>query len=239
MNAFPSPAHHSGANDPAPDPSMEEILASIRRIIADDQGLAPPAQPIRPSASVYRAPGPSHNHAHNPAPEPQMHAAPTQPRFEPVQQAPQPVTIEAEALAPASQAFAQQAPQQYAAPQRPAQPQQYAPQPAHQPVHQPAQHHTSQPVQQAPAYAGAGFAAPMVASPPPETALLSAQTDASVANAFEALTRTMMLQNSPFMEETVRDLLRPMLKQWLDDNLPPLVERLVRSEIERVARGGR
>ncbi len=49
----------------------------------------------------------------------------------------------------------------------------------------------------------------------------------------------MMLQNSPFMEETVRDLLRPMLKQWLDDNLPPLVERLVRSEIERVARGGR
>jgi cell pole-organizing protein PopZ len=30
-----------------------------------------------------------------------------------------------------------------------------------------------------------------------------------------------------------------MLKQWLDDNLPVLVERLVRAEIERVARGGR
>jgi cell pole-organizing protein PopZ len=49
----------------------------------------------------------------------------------------------------------------------------------------------------------------------------------------------MMLQNAPFMEETVKELLRPMLKQWLDDNLPPLVERLVRAEIERVARGGR
>jgi len=37
--------------------------------------------------------------------------------------------------------------------------------------------------------------------------------------------------------ELVRDMLRPMLKVWLDDNLPPLVERLVRNEIERVARG--
>jgi uncharacterized protein len=36
-----------------------------------------------------------------------------------------------------------------------------------------------------------------------------------------------------------RDLLRGMLKQWLDDNLPALVESLVREEIERVARRGR
>jgi cell pole-organizing protein PopZ len=34
-------------------------------------------------------------------------------------------------------------------------------------------------------------------------------------------------------------MMRPMLKTWLDDNLPALVERLVRTEIERVARGGR
>ncbi len=34
-------------------------------------------------------------------------------------------------------------------------------------------------------------------------------------------------------------MMRPMLKQWLDDNLPVIVERLVRAEIERVARGGR
>jgi cell pole-organizing protein PopZ len=32
-------------------------------------------------------------------------------------------------------------------------------------------------------------------------------------------------------------MLRPMLKVWLDDNLPGLVERLVRAEIERVSRG--
>jgi uncharacterized protein len=35
----------------------------------------------------------------------------------------------------------------------------------------------------------------------------------------------------------VREMLRPLLKAWLDENLPGMVERLVRSEIERVARG--
>jgi cell pole-organizing protein PopZ len=41
------------------------------------------------------------------------------------------------------------------------------------------------------------------------------------------------------MTDMVRDMIRPMLKTWLDDNLPIMVERLVRAEIERVARGGR
>ncbi|MGA8292069.1 MAG: DUF2497 domain-containing protein, partial [Rhodoplanes sp.] len=39
------------------------------------------------------------------------------------------------------------------------------------------------------------------------------------------------------LEDIARDLLRPMLKTWLDDNLPQLVERLVRAEIERISRG--
>ena len=41
------------------------------------------------------------------------------------------------------------------------------------------------------------------------------------------------------LQDMAQELLRPMLKQWLDSNLPPLVERLVREEIERVARRGR
>ena len=41
------------------------------------------------------------------------------------------------------------------------------------------------------------------------------------------------------IEGVVQEMLRPMLKAWLDDNLPNLVERMVRAEIERVARGGR
>jgi cell pole-organizing protein PopZ len=39
------------------------------------------------------------------------------------------------------------------------------------------------------------------------------------------------------LEDLVQDMLRPMLKGWLDENLPGMVERLVRAEIERVARG--
>jgi cell pole-organizing protein PopZ len=36
----------------------------------------------------------------------------------------------------------------------------------------------------------------------------------------------------------MREMLRPMLKNWLDDNLPAIVGRLVRAEIQRVARSG-
>ena len=39
------------------------------------------------------------------------------------------------------------------------------------------------------------------------------------------------------LEDVIREMLRPMLKSWLDDNLPSLVERIVRAEIERVSRG--
>ena len=47
----------------------------------------------------------------------------------------------------------------------------------------------------------------------------------------------MMNANARTLEDLVQDMLRPMLKAWLDDNLPSMVERLVRAEIERVARG--
>lgn len=39
-------------------------------------------------------------------------------------------------------------------------------------------------------------------------------------------------------ESMIRELLRPMLKEWLDENLPSVVERLVEKEIARVSRGG-
>ena len=47
----------------------------------------------------------------------------------------------------------------------------------------------------------------------------------------------MLVQNARTLEDLVREMLRPMLKSWLDDNLPGMVERLVRAEIERVSRG--
>jgi cell pole-organizing protein PopZ len=39
------------------------------------------------------------------------------------------------------------------------------------------------------------------------------------------------------LDDLMKDLLRPMLKSWLDDNLPNMVERIVKAEIERVSRG--
>ena len=38
------------------------------------------------------------------------------------------------------------------------------------------------------------------------------------------------------LEEIVRAEMRPILKAWLDENLPPLVERLVQREIKRITR---
>jgi uncharacterized protein len=82
---------------------------------------------------------------------------------------------------------------------------------------------------------------PAAASPPvlraDEDGLLSPRTTAAVDLAFNTLAQTVLVQNSRTLEELVREMLKPMLKAWLDDNLPGLVERLVRAEIERVSRG--
>lgn len=72
-----------------------------------------------------------------------------------------------------------------------------------------------------------------------EERLLSNVSDSAVSHAFNTLAHTVFAQNAMTLEDVVKDMLRPLLKSWLDDNLPPLVERLVRAEIERVARGGR
>ncbi len=67
--------------------------------------------------------------------------------------------------------------------------------------------------------------------------LLSSVTSAAVDSAFNTLAQTVLVQNARTLEDLVREMLRPLLKSWLDDNLPGLVERLVRAEIERVSRG--
>jgi cell pole-organizing protein PopZ len=72
-------------------------------------------------------------------------------------------------------------------------------------------------------------------------ALMSPQAAYSAQASFQALADSMFanLGGERQLQEMAQELLRPMLKQWLDSNLPPLVERLVREEIERVARRGR
>jgi hypothetical protein len=67
--------------------------------------------------------------------------------------------------------------------------------------------------------------------------LMSSTTSTAVDSAFNALAQTVLVHNARTLEDLVREMLRPMLKVWLDDNLPGMVERLVRAEIERVSRG--
>jgi hypothetical protein len=73
------------------------------------------------------------------------------------------------------------------------------------------------------------------------TSLVAPEAAAAAASAVGALMRTLATErglavsrSGPALEDIVREELRPLLKAWLDANLPPLVERLVRAEIERV-----
>lgn len=67
--------------------------------------------------------------------------------------------------------------------------------------------------------------------------ILSGSTVSAVESAFNALQNTVLSNNARTLEDLVKEMLRPMLKSWLDDNLPNLVERIVKAEIERVSRG--
>ncbi|WP_312403215.1 PopZ family protein [Rhizobium sp.] len=69
--------------------------------------------------------------------------------------------------------------------------------------------------------------------------LLSETAGAQVAKSFGELAEVFDGLERRSVEDMAQEMLRPMLQEWLDDNLPTLVERLVREEIERVARGPR
>ncbi len=168
-----------GDGKPAGDPAMDDILASIRRILNEDEG----------------APGAT------PAPAP----APTPAAVGPPSEAPLLLTEEMlvtppEAPAPASAAM--------------------APEPA------PPEPDPAPPAPEAPASFD-GLVAPAVAAA--TTAALGQLLRAVAAERSAPVHR-----GGPSIEDVVREELRPLLKSWLDQHLPPLVERLVRAEIERV-----
>ena len=210
MNAASTAHQQTVADQRAHEPSMEEILASIRRIIADDDVLPLSRQSSASLRPVQPAPQPG------PAPfgsyEPQRNAAPR--RDFPPQQQEDPFNREPHD----------------AIPQRPNRtgfrldldpPSRPAPEPMARPFE------AAQPPM--------GDEAPESLHAP----LVSPGADASVSSSFNALAASMMMQNGNLIEDSVREMLRPMLKTWLDDNLPGIVERLVRQEIERMARGRR
>jgi cell pole-organizing protein PopZ len=211
----------------AQEPSMEEILASIRRIIADDESK-PAAKPAPPPASAPRTadvspppaplPRPAEAPAMNQRDVDAMLATPdASPGGEAAVRAQQDILDLTESMA-----------EPMPAPDLPnfqtidGQPDVVfsdvvASEPAPRAVDEARRQH--------------GNAAP------PDRALLSNTAAAAVDSAFNTLAQTVLVHNARTLEDLVREMLRPMLKSWLDDNLPGMVERIVKAEIERVSRG--
>ncbi len=71
----------------------------------------------------------------------------------------------------------------------------------------------------------------------PEQSLLSQEAGDAATSSFDVLNVALRLQSSDIAERMIGEMLRPILKSWLDENLPSIVEKLVRAEIQRVARG--
>ena len=173
---------------------MEEILASIRRIISEDDAPAPEPAP------AAAAPAPE------PVPEPVAPVAPIafdEPEdvLELTQKVEEPEPFD---LDGPSHAFLDDI--------VPAEPEPIPP---------------PQPVRAAPA------PAPLV----DEEALLSQATSAAAASHFGALSQTIFMPGEGrTLEDVVKELLRPLLKEWLDNHLSTIVETRVQAEVERISR---
>jgi cell pole-organizing protein PopZ len=220
----------------AQEPSMEEILASIRRIIADDDATkTPPRAPEPPKSEPEPAPPQPVFSAPPPAPP----VVPPRPRFE---------AEAARALAPSSPpeiaTVADQASDILDLTESMA-----APMPMPQPPSPPPANHSANAMPNPAAFRTIDGSSDVdfdesserpgvtASSDQERGRLVSGETSAAVDSAFNALAQTVLVQNARTLEDLVREMLRPMLKTWLDDNLPGMVERLVRAEIERVSRG--
>jgi cell pole-organizing protein PopZ len=253
------------------EPSMEEILASIRRIIADDEAKPAAAEkPASPSASAS-APAPA-------KPEPSVAA--------PAAKAPVMKDIPPSAIAAAAKPVAAPKPAPPPAPPeepvvsnsqddidamlasldastpeadiRPPQPdgevfeltdEMALPDPEPPPPAAPpaSSFHKIDPqddIEFTETAAARALRPPAYEPPPFESAaapapqqILSRSTVSAVESAFNSLANTVLSNNARTLEDLVKEMLRPMLKSWLDDNLPGLVERIVKAEIERVSRG--
>jgi cell pole-organizing protein PopZ len=219
----------------AQEPSMEDILASIRRIIADDETKAKVTEPAKPVAAA----------------EPQAAAA--QAPAQPAAAAPPAVTLDQDDIDTVlsglelpsgksdnsgmedSEASVLDLTESMTAPATPSQP------PVFRTIQaQPDVFFSEESAETAPEAAVSAAleqARRRFVQSPPEKTLLSTTTTAAVDSAFNTLAHTVLAQNARTLEDLVKEMMRPMLKAWLDDNLPSLVERLVRAEIERVSRG--
>jgi cell pole-organizing protein PopZ len=168
------------------EPTMEEILASIRRIISEDD--APAGETEEATAAAAAEPAVETEPQVGPEAEPAQAAAPE----------PEPV-VEEEPLELTEKVESHGDLDVVATP---------APEPVAEPTR-----------------------------PRGET-LVGDRAASAAASSFGALSAAILMPRSErTLEDVVRELLRPMLQQWLDDNLPSIVQQAVEAEVDRIARG--
>jgi len=180
------------------EPSMEDILASIRRIISDD---------------------------HEPAPEPSRH--------EP-QPSPLKTVLDIAERHVSSGFYPEPLPAPEAASKEDGRPAQSDPYEEERSIAHLIEGYETPPASMKAAVSHS-FAQPCERDS--SESLMSRMTETSVVDAFGRLEAARVASRPQTVEDLMKEMLRPMLKLWLDENLPALVERLVKAEIERVSRG--
>jgi cell pole-organizing protein PopZ len=176
---------------------MEEILASIRRIISEDD--APPADGEEASPAAEEPVAVAIEAAPEPEPEP-----------EPLALEPEPVAaVEPEPAPPVEEEEALELTEKV---------------------------ETHGDLDVFPTTAPEPVAAPELR--PAVENLVGERAATAAASSFGALSAAILMpKGDRTLEDVVRDLLRPMLQQWLDDNLPTIVQQAVETEVDRIARG--
>jgi cell pole-organizing protein PopZ len=164
------------AQAPDQEPSIEEILASIRQIISDDDE-GPPAASVEPERVVAPPPPP-----------------PPPPKPEPVRED---VLVLKDPIAPSRPDIVMEEAED-------------------EPLPPPVQFH--------------------------DDSIFTANAQEAAVTGFARLADNIAVDKRRHtaegvtLEDIVKDMLQPMLRIWLDDNLPPIIERLVEKELEKLAR---
>lgn len=170
------------------EPTMEEILASIRRIISEDEPGGEGAAPVE--AEAEEAPAEAAEPIPFPADEPEDDGV-----LELTDRVETHGDLDVYSSAPSE------------------------PEPEPEPAYTP----PPEPVMELP---------PL----PPSEPLVGDPAANAAAAAFGKLSSSILMPaEGRTLEDVVREMLRPMLKQWLDDNLPGIVETAVQAEVERIA----
>ena len=222
------------ANEAHKEPTMEEILASIRKIISDD--AAAPASAPEPEPEIANDEEDDvsleevmfdEDIREEPA-EAEVAEEFEMESFEiedfsaeePPEAAPEPAQS-FESLLSASRAAEAE------------------PEPVPRPVPEPVAVAPA-PAQPEPAPEPAPVEKPMSASPAYDNASLTDESTANAAaGALGKLISKMDLGGDNTLEALVREMLRPMIKEWLDANLATIVEQKVEAEVERISRMAR